>query len=91
MERYDLETYGPHMAEPKGYIARVGRCEYNHRFGGSSWNIVDNEQLGYGPTLILTLDLRDPRLRSIAHCGLDELPLCAYLKLYINEAANLSD
>lgn len=79
MERHDLETYGPHLAGPKGYIAHVGDGEYRHRFGGSSWEMVDPDKLGYGPTLLLTLDLQDPRLAAIGAIGLDELPLCAYL------------
>ena len=79
MERYDLKTYGRHLAKPKGYIARVGTDAFRHRFGGSSWTIHDPDQLGYGPTLLLTLDLRDPRLSAIGAEGIDELPLCAYL------------
>lgn len=79
MAQKDRTTYGRHMREPKGYVANVGSDDRAHRFGGSAWTIVDPSPLGYGPTLLLTLDLSDPRLKPLAASGLRELPLCAYL------------
>jgi len=79
MERHDVEIYGPHMVKMSGYIAHVGSEEYCHRFGGNSWLPIDNKQVGYGPTLVLTLDIRDPRLSKMISLNIAELPLCFYL------------
>jgi hypothetical protein len=71
--------YGPHMVIDGGSIAEPGEDEYQHRFGGDSWRVVDPDSVFGGPTLLLTLDLADPRLAVIRTPGLDEIPLASYL------------
>lgn len=46
---------------------------YAHRFGGDSWTTHDK-------SLLVTLDLNDPKLSGLGSCGLSELPLCSNLK-----------
>lgn len=76
--------WGANYASPVGASALWEASTPRHRFGGSSWDIVDYSPVLGGPTLILTLNLGDPffsdllfvQLRS---AGLGELPLCSYL------------
>ncbi len=79
MERYDLETWGDQLCETKGYIAHVTKGKYEHRFGGTSWKIVDEHCMGNTPTLILVLDLQDSRLITIGSERGGEIPMCSYL------------
>jgi hypothetical protein len=76
MER-NIKEYGVHLSEPEGFIVEIGDDLYNHKFGGSSWHIVDNLS-GYSPTLLLVLDLLDPKLKALK-TDLKELPLCSHL------------
>lgn len=55
------------------------QSEFNHYFGGQSWRIDDAHPIFGGPTLLLTLDLADPRLEALALEGIPELPLCSYI------------
>ena len=70
------ETYGPHMGGPAGWIVEDGGDAYRHRFGGESWRTASALSLCPRPTLLLTLDLNDPRLAPLKAPGLEELPLC---------------
>jgi len=63
----------------KRWIAKPGRSQYRHRFGGDSWHAIDPDAIAGGPTLLLSLDSRDPRLESLANRGLDSIPLCSYV------------
>lgn len=79
MKRYDIEIFGSHMDIDGGSIAKIGAGKYRHFFGGSRWTVVDDEVIGNGPTLILTLDLADPRVSSLRNAQCTKLPLCFYL------------
>lgn len=59
------------------YFAIPGEGEYGHLFGGTRWRIVAPEGATPAPTLILLLDLRDPRLGLTRQVGV--LPVCARL------------
>jgi hypothetical protein len=73
------QKYGPHMAIPGGSVAEPGEDGYRHRFGGNSWRVVDPHSVYGGPTLLLTLDLADPRLAALRMPGVGEIPLGSYL------------
>lgn len=73
-----MERYGSAFTQA-GYIAELGNDLYKHRFGGSSWNIVDEVGDCGSPTLLLTLDLNDPRLGDLCHGILSEIPLCSHM------------
>jgi hypothetical protein len=81
MEIFDVKKYGPHMSTPKGWIAEPGEDNYRHRFGGNSWAITSgiDYDIDDVPALLLTLDLQDPRLKSLATPQLDELPICSFI------------
>lgn len=78
----NADRWGPDYNQP-GWIASLGKSRYRHRFGGDGWKGVGplDELLG-SPTLLLTLDLRDPRLESLCNpkqrC---QLPLFSYLNV----------
>lgn len=76
MEVYDMEIYGPHMKDPQGWIIELGEDAYYHRFGGDTWSTMDFKNICEKPVLLITLDLRDPKLISLRVPALDELPLC---------------
>jgi hypothetical protein len=78
-EYWQGQKYGPHMVIDGGSIAEPGEAEYRHRFGGDSWRVTDPHPVFGGPTLLLTLDLADPRLAALRMPGLDEIPLASYL------------
>ena len=81
MEVYELEKYGSHMREPKGWIVELGEDIYHHTFGGSSWNIATavTYEINDAPALLLNFDLNDPKLRSLSISQLDELPICSFI------------
>ncbi len=60
-----------------GYIAEPGADQYRHLFGGMAWTMVAPAGASPAPTLLLTLDLGDPRLAFGRSSG--TLPLCAHL------------
>lgn len=74
----NITEYGLHLSVPQGFIVEIGDDFYNHKFGGSSWDIIDPIS-NYKPTLLLTLDLLDPKLRLLKVDLLDELPLCSHI------------
>lgn len=61
-----------------GFIAELGADRWHHRFGGSSWEVFDPNGVYGGPSLILVLDLADPRLEHIV-ADASELPLASYI------------
>lgn len=79
MEVYLAEKYGSHMAQPSGWIVELGEDEYHHKFGGESWQVIDPRCVYGGPTLLLSLNLNDPKLRSLQRNGIHELPMCSYV------------
>ena len=76
---YDSERYGPEFAASRGWIAELGKDAYRHRFGGLSWRAIDPNAVYGGPTLLLVLDLADPKLANLMARDIDELPLCSYI------------
>jgi len=83
MEIQYIPKHGPHMSIPRGWIAEPGIDNYNHRFGGDRWTVIDPTPKFGGPTLLLTLDLKDPRLAALNLENLPELPLCSYINCNI--------
>lgn len=71
------------MATPEGYIAELGEDMFRHRFGGQSWKIQDSNSVYGGPTLLLVLDLADPRLAPLRISRCNGLPLCSYINCSI--------
>lgn len=63
-----------------GLMAELGSGAFPHRFGGTSWRVVEPAGATPRPTLLLTIDLRDPRVQQVlpaeerAH-GDHELPV----------------
>ncbi|HEX5446166.1 MAG TPA: hypothetical protein VFW87_20225 [Pirellulales bacterium] len=76
--KVDEPFFGDHYSGPQGAIARIGSGQYRHRFGGSSWTLIDQRPLFGGPTLLFVLDLRDPLLAALRGPDLAELPICTY-------------
>ena len=74
-----IAKWGPQMAIPGGYIVQPGQDEYDHWFGGDRWRVIDPDSFCGGPTLLLTLDLSDPRLAALHAPGLPELPFGSYI------------
>jgi len=62
-----------------GWIAELGIENYNHQFGGDTWEVLDKNPLSDGPTLLLVLDLKDPRLSELHTGSLKSLPICSYI------------
>lgn len=79
MQRYDVPRYGPHMATPKGWIAKPGEDEFAHTFGGSSWDVTDKDNDLPRPALLMILDLKDPRISLPRINGLHSLPICSHI------------
>lgn len=61
----------------KGFIAESGLDRYEHKFGGNAWTIEAAERSFPSPSLLLTLDTRDPRLGFVT--AIPEIPLCSRL------------
>lgn len=76
--RVDEPFFGDDYNVPGGAFAKIGSSAYGHRFGGSSWKVIDQAPLFGGPTLLFVLDLRDPLLAGLRETRLSELPLCTY-------------
>lgn len=75
------KMWGPQYSK-QGWIAVQGEGKYQHRFGGVGWTANGPLDDAYGPpTLLLTLDLTDPRLSQIKpkSNGYRELPLFSYI------------
>lgn len=79
MLRYDLPTNGPEMATPQGYIAKLGEDRFEHVFGGRSWEVSDANNDLIKPALLMSLDLRDPKLSFLQVDGLQSLPICSHI------------
>lgn len=74
------KRFGSQYSMAKGYVVECEKTsDYKHRFGGSSWKIVDNTPIEDGPALLMVLDLCDPRLSGLGISSLDELPICSYI------------
>lgn len=75
----EMLKYGPEFATVTGWIAELGSDAYLHRWGGTSWEITNSYVFNDSPSLLVTLDLNDPRLEDIRITGANELPLCSYV------------
>ena len=71
--------YHKRYSKEKGYVASVGQGTYNHRFGGSSWDVLSANKITKGPLLLITLDLEDPVLKDFQGLEIYELPFCCEL------------
>jgi hypothetical protein len=78
IESLEVPMWGGEYRQPKGGIASLGSSRYEHRFGGNSWTVSDPNPVAGGPTLLLTLDLRDPLLCGFQTNRTAELPICSY-------------
>jgi hypothetical protein len=78
-EDVNAPTWGRPYGGAAGAIAVLGKSAYAHQFGGESWRVEDPDPVLGGPTLLLTLDLRDPILAPLAFLPFDQLPLCSYI------------
>jgi hypothetical protein len=72
-----MEKFGKQYAGVQGWIAQLGTGPFTHRFGGNSWGVSGEDAIM--PSLLLTLDLTDPRLYALKVTGLDQLPLASYV------------
>src|SRR5690606_32692180 len=70
--------FGPEYASMPGCVLVPEASIWRHRFGGTSWKVIDPEPSLDGPALLLVLDLSDPLLDAFGLSGF-ELPLCTYL------------
>lgn len=77
--RHDVPRYGPRMAIPRGWIAKPGEDQFAHTFGGSSWDVSDENNDLPKPALVMTLDLNDPRINLPKIDGLHLLPICSHI------------
>jgi hypothetical protein len=79
MKLYDLPKYGPQISTSEGWIASVGEHEFAHTFGGNSWDIADVNNKFSKPTLLMTLDLKDPRISLPKIGALESLSICSHI------------
>ncbi|PJG57600.1 hypothetical protein [Aeromonas cavernicola] len=74
------DKFGPLYAMQKGYVVESeNTSDYTHKFGGSSWNIIDEQPVEDGPALLITLDLSDPKLSGLGIKSVNEIPVCSYI------------
>jgi hypothetical protein len=74
------EKFGSSYLKPIGYVVESeGLCDHKHKFGGNSWEIIDNQPISDGPVLLFVLDLSDPKLLPLDIVSLSELPICSYI------------
>jgi hypothetical protein len=71
--------FGPEYTAYPGFIAEPGAGPFPHRFGGNSWQVIDEKEVCGGPSLLMTLSLADSRLETLKSASLEELPLCSYV------------
>ncbi len=71
--------YGKRYFKNKGYVALVGQGSFNHKFGGSLWSSSSGIIGMRNPSLLITLDLKDPVLKKYQGIGIEELPFCCEL------------
>jgi len=76
-KQYESE-YGEHYRSSGGIVDLVGGA-YDHRIGGDSWTFTGVLRSGDRPSLILSLDLRDPICHSLNWRREGDLPLCSML------------
>lgn len=62
-----------------GWIGILGENGFSHCFGGNDWAIRDPSEICGGPTLLLNLDLSDPRLQGIEVSEMEYFPICSYV------------
>jgi hypothetical protein len=79
MKLYDLPRYGPQITASEGWIASLGEDKFAHTFGGSSWDLYDVNNKCRKPTLLINLDLRDPRIILPKIAALPLLPICSHI------------
>ena len=79
MQLYDVPKYGPQMSAPRGWVAGPGDDQFAHTFGGSAWEVNDISNSVSKPTLLLTLDLKDPRINLPPIDALQSLPVCSHI------------
>jgi hypothetical protein len=69
-----------------GYIATPDESTWRHFIGGGSgWAVEDATGLPTAPTVLLTLDLRDPALQGIGVVGCDALVLASHLNSNVSD------
>ena len=66
-------------SEMNGWIAIPGTDGYTHCFGGTDWTVSDANEFLVAPTLLLNLDLSDPKLAHLKNEKLETLPICSYI------------
>src|SRR5258707_67669 len=79
MRLYNVPRYGPHLGANEGWIALVGEDKFAHTFGGRSWDVRDVNNDCNKPTLLISLDLKDPRITLPKIDALQSLPLCSHI------------
>lgn len=62
-----------------GWTAIPDKDIFTHCFGGTIWHVSDPKPLAGGPTLLLSLDLTDPKLADLQIKELSTLPVCSYI------------
>lgn len=62
-----------------GWIAQLGEDEFSHCFGGDDWTLIDSNEVFGGPSLLVSLDLTDPKLETVKPEGFKRLPICSYV------------
>ena len=72
-------NYGEHWKNKTGYKVLKGKGDFDHKFGGNDWNIPLCKNCNTPYHQILSLDLRDPKLKSIMGICDKELPLISCL------------
>src|SRR5262245_46304673 len=75
MKLPNVPRYGAHMESDTGYIAQLGKGGFDHAFGGVSWKACRPDIKRGSPVLLVTLDLRDPKVIALRTGGLKSLPL----------------
>lgn len=74
------DKFGPQYSQPTGYIIEPEKFSaYKHRFGGTSWKVIDAQSIDDGPALLFVLDLSDPKLSGLGINSLKGLPICSYI------------
>ena len=72
-------NYGDHWRNKIGYKVLKGNGNFNHKFGGNNWDVPACKNCNAPYHIIMSLDLRDPKLESIMGICDKELPLISCL------------
>lgn len=73
------KIYGREYKKAKGYKLLLGESDFEHKFGGHTWNLPLCQNCDTEYHQLITLDLRDPKLKYLGLENKEEFPLISCL------------